>query len=253
MFLSADEPAPCEAAGLEGGSPFVIVCDHAGRRLPGRLGDLGLTSAELASHIAWDIGAGGVARKLAAELDATVFLQTYSRLVIDCNRPLAAPDSIAVRSERARVAGNEDLAPSEAAERARGVFHPYHDRIRAELDRRRDAGRPTALVSVHSFTPVFLDVARPWHAGVLHLSDTRLALPLLRGLMDEPGLVVGDNEPYAASAASDYTILEHGERRGLPHVELEIRQDLIADVAGQHAWALRLARLLPRAAAGVAH
>ena len=245
--FSADEPAPCEVAGLEGRSPFVIVCDHASRRLPRFLGDLGLSEAERASHIAWDIGAAQVARGLAAALDATVFLQAYSRLVIDCNRPLSAPDSIVVRSERSRISGNEGITPAAAVARARDVFHPYHDRIRAELDERQRSGRPVILVSVHSFTPVFMDVPRPWHAGVLHLGDTRLALPLLRLLRSEPDLVVGHNEPYAASEASDYSILEHGEHRGIPYAELEIRQDLIAEVAGQRAWSARLARLLPRA------
>ncbi len=250
-LLAADEPAAFEVAGREGRSPFVIACDHAGRDIPRALGSLGLPEAVLASHVAWDIGAGGVARRLGAALGAVVVWQRYSRLVIDCNRPLDAPDSIAARSERVVIPGNQDVAPGEAEARARAVFHPYHDAIRAELDGRRAAGRPSVYVAVHSFTPVFLDVARPWHVGVLYNRDARLAEPLLRLLRSEGDLVVGCNEPYAVSDATDFSVVHHGEQRGIPHVELEIRQDLVADDAGQIAWAARLARLLVTAAQSI--
>jgi predicted N-formylglutamate amidohydrolase len=136
---------------------------------------------------------------------------------------------------------------AQAELRAREIFHPYHDQIRHELDRRREMRRPSILVAVHSFTPVFLDIARPWHVGVLFNRDPRLADPLLRLLRDEGDLVVGCNQPYAVSDLSDYSIVQHGERRGIPHVELEIRQDLIADDAGQIAWADRFSRLLTAA------
>ena len=248
LVLEQDEPSPFEVTGRDGSSPFLITCDHAGRLVPRRLGDLGVAAADLERHVAWDIGAGALARRLSAALDAFAITQRYSRLVIDCNRPLDARDSIAVCSERTAVPGNVGLDATAAALRARTIFHPYHDHIRHELDRRQALGRPTILVFVHSFTPIFLDVRRPWHAGVLHLRDHRLATPLLRLLGAEPGLVVGDNEPYRASPLSDYSIVEHAERRGLPYVELEIRQDLITDPIGQAAWADRLARLLPLAA-----
>jgi predicted N-formylglutamate amidohydrolase len=247
-LLGEDEPPPGEVAGRDGRSPFVVICDHAGHRIPRALGSLGLSDAELATHIAWDIGAGEVARRLAGALDAFVARQRYSRLVIDCNRPLAAADSIATRSERTLIPGNQSVAPADAEARAREIFHPYHDLIRGELDRRREAGRPSVLVAVHSFTPIFHDVARPWHVGVLFNRDARLAEPLLRLLRGEGDLVVGSNEPYAVSDLSDFSIVHHGERRAIPHVELEIRQDLIADEAGQIAWAARFARLLPAAA-----
>jgi len=206
---------------------------------------LGLSEDQLASHIAWDVGAAGVARRLGAALGAYTVCQRFSRLVIDCNRPLDAADSIAPRSERTLIPGNLSVGPDAARERAREIFHPYHDEIRRALDERAAEGRPTILVAMHSFTPVFLDVARPWHAGVLYNRDSRLAQPLLRAFRDEGDLVVGDNEPYAASELTDYSIVHHGERRGLPHVELEIRQDLIVDGRGQDGWAERLARLLP--------
>lgn len=248
-LLGEDEPPPFEVAGRDGRSPFVVTCDHAGRRLPRSLGTLGLSEQELSMHIAWDIGAREVALRLAAALDAFVACQRYSRLVIDCNRPLGAVDSIATMSERTLIPGNQGVSEPEAAARARAIFHPYHEQIRGELDRRAAAGRTAILVAVHSFTPVFLDVPRPWHAGVLFNRDARLAAPLLRLLRAEPELVVGCNEPYAANDLCDFSVVHHGELRGLVHVELEIRQDLIAEEAGQLAWAARLARLLPRACA----
>jgi len=244
-LLSPDEIGPLEVQGRDGPSPFFIVCDHAGRLIPRGLGNLGLADDQLDRHIAWDIGAAGVARRLGAALGAHTVLQRYSRLVIDCNRPLDAPDSIAAISERTVIPGNQGVGAAAAEQRAAAIFHPYHDEIRRALDARHASGQPTVLVAVHSFTPVFMDVPRPWHAGVLYAQDGRLATPLLAALRAEGDLVVGDNQPYAASAQTDYSIIVHGERRGLPHVELEIRQDLIADQQGQEAWARRLAGLLP--------
>jgi len=248
VLLGADDPPPFDLSGRDAPSPFVIICDHASRRLPRALDSLGLSSGALATHIAWDIGALGVARALASALDAFVAWQRYSRLVIDCNRPLSSADSIVTRSERTDVPGNANLTAADAAARAAEIFRPYHAEIRNHLDTRRAAHRPAILVSVHSFTPVFLDVPRPWHCGVLFNRDARLAEPLLRLLRDEPGLVVGCNEPYAASDLTDFSLVHHGEARGIPCVEIEIRQDLIGDPAAQNAWAQRLARLLPAAA-----
>ena len=248
-LLAPDEPAPYELFGSGGKSPFVIACDHAGRLLPRALGNLGLSPSDLERHIAWDIGARDVARRLGEALDAVVITQRYSRLAIDCNRRIASADSIVTRSERTEVPGNCGLSPAEAERRARALFHPYHDQIRAQLDSRQAAGRPSIFVAVHSFTPVFLDVGRRWHAGVLYIRDGRLAEPLLHLLRAEPGLAVGCNEPYRADELCDFSIVQHGERRGIPYVELEIRQDLITTASGQSAWAARLARLLPLAAA----
>jgi predicted N-formylglutamate amidohydrolase len=219
--------------------------------LPRALGTLGLAAPDLVRHIAWDIGAGGVARRLAAALGAVVVWQRYSRLVIDCNRPLDAADSIATLSERVVIPGNQNVGREQAEARARAVFHPYHGAIRTELARRREPGLPSIFVAVHSFTPVYLDVARPWHVGVLYNRDARLAEPLLRLLRGEGDLVVGCNQPYAVSDATDFSVVHHGEQRGIPHVELEIRQDLLADDAGQIAWAARLARLLVTAAQSI--
>lgn len=243
-LLAPDEPEPVDVVGHEARSPFIVVCDHAGNRLPRSLGTLGLSAAELESHVAWDIGAADVARRLAATLDAFAVCQRYSRLVIDCNRPLFARDSIVVTSERTVIPGNRHLRPEDAERRARAVFHPYHDRIRAELERREREGRQSIFVAMHSFTPVFMDTARPWHVGVLYNRDARLAEPLLRLLRAEGDLVVGCNEPYALDALSDYSAIQHGEQRGIVHVEIEVRNDLIRDDAGKASWAARLGRLL---------
>ena len=249
----ADSDPPVFRVERQGGtSDFVIVCDHAGRALPRGLDSLGLSPAELDTHVAWDIGIAGVGLELSARLDAVLIMQNYSRLLIDVNRPPGSPQSIVTLSERTRVPGNDDLPAAEAEARARAVFHPYHDRIREELDRRAREGRPTLLVSLHSFTPRFMDVDREWHAGVLYNRDPRLGRALLARMRAESELSVGDNQPYALSDATDYTMVAHGERRGLPHVELEIRQDLIADAPGQLAWAERLAELLVRARADAA-
>jgi predicted N-formylglutamate amidohydrolase len=245
MLLAPDEPSPLEVHGGGGPSPFFIICDHAGRLMPRLLANLGLPEDQLDRHIAWDIGAAGVAQRLGTALGAHTVLQRYSRLVIDCNRPLLAADSIVSVSERTRIPGNQHLDRGEATRRAQAIFQPYHQEIGRALDQRQAAGRATILVAMHSFTPVFMDDRRPWHVGVLYNRDARIARPLLDALRAEGDLVVGDNQPYAASELTDFSIVTHGERRRLPHVELEVRQDLIADARGQAAWAARLARLLP--------
>jgi len=248
-FLEPDEAPIFEVIEDRSNSPFLITCDHAGRLLPRSLGSLGLAESDLSRHIAWDIGAGAVTRILATELGAFAILQRYSRLVIDCNRPLGVPSSIATISEDTIVPGNRDVGPDEAERRARAIFAPYHERILQELERRARTQQPTALVAMHSFTPTFRGLARRWHVGVLYNRDARLAHELLALLRRDPALEVGDNEPYAVSDATDYGVVEYGERRGIPHVEVEIRQDLLSDEAGQVAWARRFADLLPAALA----
>jgi predicted N-formylglutamate amidohydrolase len=234
-----------------GNSPFLLVADHAGNLIPRALGGLGIAAADRERHIAWDIGIAALGRLLADALDAPFVQQNYSRLVIDSNRPLAAPTSIPDISERTAIPGNKGLDEADKAARADEIFRPYHDRIEAELDDRLKAGRPTALVALHSFTPVFADVARPWHAAVLYNRDPRLAHRLMALLNAAKEFTIGDNAPYSVSDATDYTIPVHAERRGLHHVLIEIRQDLIAGENGQRAWAQRLARLLPQAYDGL--
>jgi predicted N-formylglutamate amidohydrolase len=246
-LLDPDDPEPVTFDNEAGSSDFFLTCDHAGRAIPRRLDRLGLPEHETWRHIAWDIGIGAVGTRLSQLLDAGVIRQTYSRLVIDCNRDPKVSSSIPKISETTEIPGNLGLSETARAARINGVFRPYHDEIAAALDRRAAAGRASILVALHSFTPVFKGVARPWHAAVLYNRDPRLARPLFKLLQAEEGLVIGENEPYAVTDLTDYTVPVHGERRGLSHVEIEIRQDQIAELPGQRDWAERLARLLPAA------
>ncbi len=243
-LLEPDEPAAYRVERPYGDSPFFLTCDHAGARVPRKLGSLGVSAEDMQRHIAWDIGAGALTLKLASALNAFAILQTYSRLVIDSNRRPGVPTSIVRISEATRIPGNEVVTVEEAAAREREIFRPYHDRISAELNERHLQNRSAILVSVHSFTPTFHGKPRPWHAGVLYNRDARVAIELLRRLRTEPGLVIGDNEPYSVGDTTDYTIPEHGERRGIPHVGIELRQDLISSEAGQNELAQRLTQAL---------
>ena len=243
LLLGSQDVPPVHEDNAAGRSPFLLTSDHYGRLIPRSLGDLGVPESELTRHIAWDIGIAGVADALSKHLDAHLIAQRYSRLVIDCNRPPEATSSIPVISEATVIPGNEGLMASVAEGRRKAIFDPYHRRITEVIDQRLRQGVPTLLVSLHSFTPVYAGVARPWHIGTLYHRDTKLAPLLLKLLRDEADLVVGDNEPYAVSEATDYTIPVHGEARGLLNTGIEIRQDLITDHAGQKQWAERLARV----------
>jgi predicted N-formylglutamate amidohydrolase len=246
-LLAEGDPAPVRVLGAAGRSDFFLTADHAGRVIPRRLGTLGLSDGERARHIAWDIGIAGVTERLSVLLDATAVLQAYSRLVIDCNRAPGVDSSIPTLSELTNIPGNRDLAPADREARRREIFAPYHDCIAALLETRRATGRRTVLIAMHSFTPMFKGEPREVQVGVLYNRDDRLARIMLDLLRAERSLVVGDNAPYAITDTSDYTVPVHGEARGLPHVEIEIRQDLIGDEAGQAAWAARLARLFAAA------
>jgi predicted N-formylglutamate amidohydrolase len=243
LLLKPEEVPPVHEFNAGGRSPFLLTCDHYGRLIPRVLGDLGLPASELLRHIAWDIGIAGVAEALSKHLDAHLIVQRYSRLVIDCNRPPHVASSIPRTSEATTISGNEGLSREAAALRRAQIFDPYHRRIDEIIDQRGSAERPTVLVSLHSFTPVYAGIARPWHIGTLYHRDTHLPPLLLKLLRAEGDLVVGDNEPYAVSDETDYTIPVHGEARGLMNTGIEIRQDLISDPAGEHAWADRLARI----------
>jgi predicted N-formylglutamate amidohydrolase len=246
-LLATDESAPFTVHNADGRSPFLIVVDHAGNAIPRSLDGLGISETECERHIAWDIGIAPVSRFVADALGATLVQQNYSRLVIDCNRAPGSETSMPETSELTSIPGNVRLTEAMKAARFREIFRPYHDRIASELDRRRQAGQPAVLIAMHSFTPVYLSVARPWHCSMLYNRDPRFARVLMALLNHEEGIRVGDNEPYSVTDAMDYTIPVHGERRGLLHVEIEIRQDLIADDSGQRMWGARLARLLPEA------
>jgi predicted N-formylglutamate amidohydrolase len=246
-LLAPGEPAPVRVLRESGTSDFVLTADHAGKAIPRRLGTLGVAAADLGRHIAWDIGIAGVTEHLSAALDATAALQTYSRLVIDCNRDPSWPSAMPVISEFTEIPGNAHLTEADRFARSREIFLPYHHRIAALLDARAAAGRRTVLVAMHSFTPVFKGEPRMIEVGVLYFRRTTLAEIMLDLLRNEGDLTVGENAPYALTEDSDYSIPFHGERRGLEHVEIEIRQDLIASPEGQAAWGDRFARLLTAA------
>lgn len=249
-LLGDDEPCAFNVMHADGRSPFLFTADHAGRRIPRALGDLGVSAADMDRHIAWDIGIAGVTRALAEALDATAIFQTYSRLVMDCNRPPHVPSAFPEVSEATRVPGNIGLGEADKLARRRAIFDPYHAEIARLLAVR--AKRRTVYVAMHSFTPVFLQNVREMHVAVLFNRNPRASHLLAELLRAEPGLVVGENAPYRVSDETDYGVPVHAEQGGLDYIELEIRQDLIEDAAGQAAWAARLARLLPVVAEGLA-
>ena len=244
LLLDSDEVSPVFEQNAGSRSPFLFASDHFGRLIPNRLGNLGLPASELGRHIAFDIGIAGVAKRLSFLLGAHLIAQRYSRLVIDCNRPPDVASSIPLISDATAIPGNAGLARDAAETRRHEIFDPYHRHITAAIDRRLREAAPTVLVALHSFTPVYDGVVRPWHIGTLYHRDTTLPPLLLSALRAEADLVVGDNEPYAVSDTTDYTIPVHGEARGLINTGIEIRQDLIADETGQQQWAERLARIL---------
>ena len=240
-MLFADEPAPAIVRTGSPECPFVLVADHAGNAIPRVLGNLGLGEDELARHIAWDIGIAGVADALAERLGAPLVRQRYSRLVIDCNRDPARADAIPEVSDGSAIAGNAVLAQSQREARVAAIHAPYHAAIAAALAGRE---RPPIMIALHSFTPAMNGLARPWHAGVLHdRGDTRFSHAVLAGLRARLDAPVGDNEPYAMDGI-DFTVPHHCYGAGRAYAEIELRQDLIVDAAGQERWAELLVDVL---------
>jgi predicted N-formylglutamate amidohydrolase len=243
-FLQPGDPPAVELCNEAGRARCLFICDHASAAIPAVLGDLGLDSAQRRQHIAWDIGAADLTRRLAVRLDAPAILSGYSRLVIDCNRDLEDPTSIAQESDEVAVPGNRKLSTEARRQRAGACFWPYHHAIGAQIRRMREAGRAPALISLHSFTPVMQGFERPWHIGVLWNRDDRLAGPLLAALARDSTICAGDNQPYDGRGGRGYGTRVHGEQGGLPHALLEVRQDLIDTHHGAEAWAGRLASIL---------
>jgi predicted N-formylglutamate amidohydrolase len=238
-------PEPVEVLGLGGGSPIVLLCEHASNHIPPEYASLGLSAADLQRHIAWDIGAAELTRRLSMSLDAAAFLGTYSRLLIDLNRPPRSSSSIVARSESTDVPGNAALSPAERERREQLIFAPYHAAIESHLAGRARLGRKTFVVVMHSFTPVFLGDARPWHVGVLYDRGKDLAEATIARLRAEDAtLNVGANVPYAVSADDSYGVLVHGDNAGNAAMLIEIRQDLIATADAVERWAHRLAPVL---------
>lgn len=240
-LLSVDEPAPFALVNEGGKAPFLLICDHASRQVPRALAALGLEEWQLKLHIGWDIGAAETAEALSRHFDAPLLLAGYSRLVIDLNRRLNDQSAIPEVSDGVAVPGNQGLAAAAAAERAAALYHPYHAALEAALAARRQLVPAPALISVHSFTPVFAGIARPWQVGVLWDRDPRIAVPLIAALGHVDGIVVGDNQPYSAREPRGYSVEQHAGAKGYPHVALEIRQDLIDTRHGAALWAGHLA------------
>jgi predicted N-formylglutamate amidohydrolase len=242
--LIAGETPPVRHWNDRGRTAALLACDHASNVVPEALGALGLAAAELGRHIAWDIGAAAVTRLLARHLDAPAILAGFSRLVIDCNRDPADPSSIPEISDGVAIPGNRALSADSRLARRAAIFAPYHEAIERWIAARLERGTVPALVAIHSFTPAMGGKARPWHVGVLWDGDPRIPRPLLAALRADASLVVGDNEPYSAREPQGYTVRHHAVARGLPHVAIELRQDLIAADDGAARWAGILARAL---------
>ncbi len=248
-LLGPDDPPPFTLVNVSGPAPLVLYSDHAGRAFPAGLGQLGLGPRELDQHIAWDIGIAGLARHLAEGLEAPLMLANYSRLVIDCNRRLDDPSSIAQESDRTPIPGNRGLTEAERSARAREIYHPYHAALAELIRSQRTKFDHVVILSLHSFTPSMNGFERPWHVGILWNRDASVPVPLMRRLAAEPELCVGDNEPYSGRDEHGYSIVAHAEALGLPHALLEIRQDLIETPDGQARWAEVLRRAIVAALA----
>lgn len=219
---------------------LIVICDHAQNALPAEYGTLGLAPDQLQRHIAYDIGAYGVASRIARELGAPAISTRFSRLLIDPNRGLDDPTLVMRLSDGAVVPGNRKLDAAERERRVERFYEPYHVAMDELIEDCVAAGVPPVLLSVHSFTDVWKGTRRPWHAAILWDRDYRFAVPLLQSLREEEGLVVGENEPYDGKLAGD-CMWQHGTRRGLAHTIVEVRQDLIRDEAGQAEWGARIA------------
>lgn len=248
LLTAADGP-PVTVTRPDAPGPALVVCEHAAHRLPARLGDLGLPPELRRAHIAWDPGALAVAEGLAAALDAPLVAARFSRLAYDCNRPPEAPDAIAARSETFDIPGNAGLDDADRAARAAALYHPFRATLSGLISERLAAGRSVALITVHSFTPVFMGRQRAVEIGVLHDTDARLADRLLAGLSGAGRWQVARNAPYGPEDGVTHTLRDQALPRGLPNVMLEIRNDLIATSAAQAEMAATLASHLSAAIA----
>lgn len=251
-LLAAADPSPYRIVNPQARTPLIFACDHAGFAVPAALDGLGIQPEDLHDHIGGDIGAAAVTERLAAIFGATAVLATYSRLVIDANRPLGHPGSIPAESDGRHIPANEALDETARRARAEACFWPYHRALAGQRRRLQRHGRP-ALVFVHSFTPQMADGSpRPWQAGILWDRDTRLSAPLLHFWGRELGPLLGDNQPYSGRGGTGYSAQVHAAEPDLPHVMLELRNDLIRDQAGANLWAARFATALRAALATLA-
>lgn len=243
-LLAPDEPAPFKLVATSPRHPALLVCDHAAARIPQALGTLGLPPAKLADHIALDIGAGALTEQLVRRLAIPAVCTAYSRLVVDCNRRLDDPAAFPEASDGVEVPGNVGLGHAKREQRAETLYWPYHHAVRNQLAGLEAHAAAPALIAIHSFTPAMSGLARPWQVGILWDNDPRLPVPLIARLRQVPELEVGDNEPYSGKHPADFTVDHHAEAEGLPHVGIEVRQDLITTDEGVAHWADILAEAL---------
>lgn len=230
-LIAVDEPPPFRILNPESTANVLLVCDHASRRFPRSLGDLGLDPAARHCHLAWDIGAGALTERLASSLSLTAVLANYSRLVVDCNRELLDAAAFLKFGDGIPVRGNRNLSEAQKRQRADEIYWPYHNAIERELERLRKQAAPIVFLSIHSFTPVLDAVSRPWEVGILWDRDRDTAVRLIDGFT-RAGFKVGDNLPYSGKAPQDFTVDQHAEGAGIPHAGIEIRQDLILEDDG---------------------
>ena len=242
-LLQPGDPAPFEEINRDGPTPMLLLCDHASRRVPLALGDLGLEASSFDRHIAYDIGAESVSQRLSTSLDAPLVAAGFSRLVIDLNRPTGHQESIVKEIDATPIPANRDLNETAKRQRISELFKPYHDAVDRALARLWERGTPPAIFSVHSFSPDYGDTPRPWDIGVLWNRDPRIAVPLM-DMLQAHGLNVGDNEPYSGQQLA-YTIDVHGGATGLANCVIEINQNQVRDAAGIDRWATILEEIMP--------
>jgi predicted N-formylglutamate amidohydrolase len=240
-LIGPGDPPPYMTYNDHGRAPVLLVCDHASPFFPASMNQLGLADWVIERHVAWDIGSDKLSRFLADELDAQLVLAGFSRLIVDPNRQPDDPSAFPAVSDGVAIPGNLDLSDQQKADRVRSFFKPYHDKISERLNGFLERGIVPAMIAVHTCTPVFDRVVRPWHIGVMWDKDERIPVPLIRHFNAIDDICIGDNEPYSGKHPHDFTIDFHAEPAGLPHVGFEVRQDLVADDEGARRWARILA------------
>lgn len=236
-LISDTSPAVVTVENTDGRAPVLVTCDHASNFIPQSLNDLGLEQPDLERHIAYDIGALGLSKAIAGKLDAPLIYSGYSRLVIDPNRHLSDPSCIPIVSEGTEIPGNHPLDQDQRQVRIDELFLPYHDKFAQALDEFQAKGVHPVILAIHTFTQVYHGVKRPWHTGVMWDTDARMALPFIDNLNSRGDLIVGDNQPYTAIDPLGYAFDIHARKRGLPHLFIEVRQDLVLDEIGVMRWA----------------
>ena len=235
-LLAPGEPAPYNITPGRNHA-WLVVCDHASNRIPAALGNMGISESDRYDHIAWDIGAAQVASRLADRLGAPLVICNYSRLVIDCNRYPASPEATPSVSDGRLIAANQDIPAMQRQRRMAEVFIPYHRAVSLLLEDAMHAGHRPVVLSIHSCTPQLGSVVRPWEIGIGWTRDSRVARPIVTALRAVPGLIVGDNQPYSLEIGHDFTVPEHALSRGLAHLQVEFRNDLVAAIAGAYRFA----------------